>query len=170
MPLADARPLPASLRATSPSAALAGWLLLTMGSGLLIGLTSDGGQSAWYASLDKAPWNPPSWVFSPVWTALYAAMGVSAWLVWREGGWHRRGGALFLFMAQLVLNLAWSPIFFDAQRPGLALIDMAVLWVLLALTIRAFARVRVLAAALLVPYLLWITFAFTLNAWIVRAN
>lgn len=170
MPLADARPLPGERRATSPSAALAGWLLLTMGSGVLVGLTSDGGASPWYASLDKAPWNPPSWVFAPVWTLLYAAMGVAAWLVWRDGGWQRQGAALFLFVAQLTLNLAWSPLFFDAQRPGLALIDMTALFVLLALTIRAFARVRVLAAALLVPYLLWIAFAFTLNAWIVRAN
>lgn len=170
MPVAATQPMPGMMRGTSSAAALAAWLLVTVGSGFLVGMFSDGGESAWYASLDKAPWNPPSWVFAPVWTALYATMGLAAWLVWREGGWHRRGAALSLFVVQLALNLAWSPIFFDAQRPGLALIEMAALWLLLALTIRAFARVRVLAAALLVPYFLWITFAFTLNAWIVRAN
>lgn len=171
MPVAAARWLPgASLRATSPSAALAGWLLLTVGGGALIGVLTNGGQSAWYESLDTPPWNPPDAVFAPVWTTLYAAMGVAAWLVWLDGGWRRRGRALMLFVAQLALNFAWSPIFFNAQRPDLALVDLALLWALIALTIRAFARVRVAAALLLVPYLLWVTFAAALNAWIVRAN
>lgn len=170
MSLAAARPMPGTMRATSPSAALAGWLLLTVGGGALIGVLSNGGDSAWYAALNKPPWNPPNWIFAPVWTTLYAGMGVAAWLVWHDGGWHRRGAALFLFMAQLALNFAWSPLFFNARRPDLALIDLVALWLLVALTIRAFAKVRLSAAWLLVPYLLWVTFAATLNAWIVQAN
>ncbi len=151
--------------------ALAGWLLLTVGGGALIGLLTSGGNSPWYQALDKPSWNPPSWVFGPVWTFLYILMGVAAWLVGNHGGWRVQRTALTLFVAQLAVNFAWSPLFFMAERPGLALVDIAILWVLIALTIRAFSRVgRGMAAWLLVPYLAWVSYAAALNAWIVMAN
>ena len=158
--------------AVGPSGtSLAGWLLLTVGGGALIGVLTSGGDSPWYVALDKPSWTPPSWVFAPVWTVLYALMGVATWLVGRHGGWRVQRAALTLFVAQLALNFAWSPLFFTAERPGLALVDIVILWVLVALTIRAFGRVGHGAAGwLLVPYLCWVSYATALNAWIVLAN
>lgn len=150
--------------------ALLFWLILTVGGGAAVGLLTSGGDSPWYLALDKPTWNPPSWVFAPVWTTLYALMGVAAWLVWGRGGWHRHARALNLFVAQLTVNFAWSPLFFNAQRPGLALVDILVLSVLVALTIRAFHGVSRWASVLLVPYLLWVSYAAALNLAIVRAN
>ncbi len=150
--------------------ALALWLLLTVGGGALVGLLSNGGDSSWYLALDKPAWTPPSWVFGPAWTTLYALMGVAAWLVWQRGGWAAQRAALGLFAVQLVVNFAWSPVFFNAQRPVLALVDIVVLWLLVALTIRAFAGVSRPASLLLLPYLVWVSYATALNAAIVRAN
>lgn len=157
-------------RTRSSGAALAGWLMLTVGGGTAIGLLSNGGDGAWFQALRKPTWNPPNWVFAPVWTTLYVGMGVAAWLVWRDGGWARQRRALTLFLTQLALNFAWSPIFFNAHQPGWALLDLTALWAALALTIGRFATVRRAAAWLLVPYLAWVTFAASLNAWIVGAN
>jgi len=125
------------------------------------------GPDAWYAALAKPSWNPPPWVFPPVWTALYLAMGIAAWLVWRTGS---RGWPLALWSAQLVLNALWTPLFFGLHRPDLAFADIVVLWVLVAATVVAFWRVRPAAGALLAPYLAWITFAAALNAAIWRLN
>ena len=125
------------------------------------------GPDAWFAALAKPPWNPPSWVFAPVWTLLYLAMGVAAWLVWRRGG-----GIipLALWGLQLLLNALWTPIFFGLHRPDLAFTDIALLWLVLAATMVAFWRVTAAAGALLVPYLAWVTFASTLNLAIWRLN
>ncbi len=118
---------------------------------------------AWYAELAKPPLNPPNWVFPPVWTALYGLMAVAAWLVWRARG--LRGGlpALALFALQLVLNAAWSWLFFGLHLIGVALLDLGVLWVALLFTLSAFWRVAVLGGVLLLPYLLWVSFAAYLN-------
>lgn len=154
-----------------PSArALAGWLLLTVGGGTLIGAWTNGGADPWYDALDKAPWNPPSWVFAPVWTTLYVLMALAAWFVWRRGGWQFQRRPLTLFVIQLALNFAWSPLFFAVRQPGLALLDLAALWLLLIWTLRAFALVQPLAAGLLVPYLAWVTYAASLNAWVAIRN
>jgi len=160
---------PATSTASS-GAALAGWLLLCVGGGALIGLVSNGGESAWYATLRAPAWNPPTWLFGPVWTALYALMAVAAWLVWRRGGWDEQRPVLTVFLAQLLANFAWSPFFFTAQRPGLALADIVLLWLLIVVTLWAFARVDRRAAWLLVPYLVWVSYAATLNAAIVAMN
>jgi len=165
--------VPGRAPATSPAssgAALAGWLLLCVGGGALIGLVSNGGESAWYATLRTPVWNPPTWLFGPVWTTLYALMAVAAWLVWRRGGWVQQRPALTVFLAQLLANFAWSPFFFTAQRPGLALADIVLLWLLIVVTAWAFARVDRRAAWLLAPYLAWVTYAATLNAAIVALN
>lgn len=125
---------------------------------------------SWYARLEKPSWNPPDWVFGPVWTVLYVAIGVSGWLVWRRLGWVEGGLPLALWTVQLVLNGLWSVIFFGLRRPGLALLEMAALWAAVAATIAVFMPIRPFAAWLLVPYLAWVSFAFVLNLAIVRLN
>ena len=121
---------PAGVWPEQPSSApaLAGWLTLTVGGGAIIGAVTNGGADPWYEALDKAPWNPPSWVFAPVWTTLYVLMGLAAWFVWRRGGWRFQRVALTLFLVQLALNFAWSPLFFTARQPGLALLDLMGRW------------------------------------------
>ena len=113
---------------------------------------------------------PPSAVFGPVWTALYALMGLAAWLVWRVGGFAAARGALTLFLVQLAVNALWSWLFFGWRLGGWALADIVVLWGLIAATLRAFWRIRPLAGALLVPYLLWVSFAGVLNFSIWQLN
>lgn len=126
---------------------------------------------AWYAGLEKPPWNPPGWVFAPVWTVLYAMMAVAGWLVWRSPGLLTlRCLALGVFAVQLALNGAWSWIFFGLHRPGLALAEIVVLWLAIVATTLLFWRVRPLAGALFLPYLAWVSFAVALNAALWRLN
>jgi translocator protein len=150
--------------------ALALWIALCVGGSALIGVTTQGGDSPWYASLNKPSWTPPSWVFAPVWTTLYAAMGVAAWLVWREGGSRQQRLPLIVFLAQLTLNLAWSPIFFRLQQITWALVGIVALWLSIVMAIRVFVRVPRAAAWLLAPYLAWVSFATVLNAAILWMN
>jgi translocator protein len=123
----------------------------------------------YYARLDKPPWAPPAWLFCPVWTVLYALIGVAAWLVDRRGGAGTRP-PLVLWGAQLALNAAYTPIFFGLRSPGAALVEIVVLWVAVAATVLAFAARRTVAGALLLPYLAWVTFAALLNFEIWRRN
>ena len=124
----------------------------------------------WYAGLLKPSWTPPAWLFGPVWTALYAAMAVAGWVVWHRAGW--RGGrlALTLFALQLVLNGAWSFIFFKFHSVGWAFAEIVALWVAIAATIVTFAGVSQLSSLLLIPYLAWVTYAAALNLAIWRMN
>lgn len=122
----------------------------------------------WYPTLAKPAFTPPDAVFGPVWTVLYAMMALAAWVVWRRVDW--QGWALYLFFAQLALNLLWSILFFGLQLVGLALVDIVVLVVLIALTTAAFWRVDRRAGLLLVPYLLWVVYASALNGAIWRMN
>jgi tryptophan-rich sensory protein len=132
----------------------------------------------WCAALEKPPWNPPAWVFGPVWTLLYAMMAVAGWMVWRGGdaaGWGASGGAvraagadgrrraLAVFALQLVLNGAWSWLFFGLHRPGLAFAEIVTLWLAILATTVLFWKQRPLAGALLLPYLAWVSFAAALN-------
>ena len=133
----------------------------------IVGGLAAGSAAQTYRALELPPFAPPSWLFGPVWTVLYVAMAVAAWLVWRESGWNR---ALTLWSVQLVLNLAWTPLFFSAGWYAAALVDIGALLVLVALTIVAAARSSRLAAGLLVPYLAWVAFATALNAAIVVLN
>ena len=134
------------------------------------GLVTAGAVQDWYPTLAKPSWNPPAWVFGPVWTGLYGMMAVAVWLVWRERRDKPVGGPIVLFAVQLAFNAAWTPLFFGLRRPGLALVDIALLWVALAMTVPLFMRRRVLAGLLLVPYLLWVSFAAALNFAIWRLN
>lgn len=118
----------------------------------------------WYPTLIRPSFAPPSWVFGPVWTTLFALMGVAAWLVWEKGT--RRQDvrvALGAFLVQLVLNTLWSIIFFGMQSLGGALMEIALLWLAIAATIILFARISKPAAWLLAPYILWVSFAAYLN-------
>lgn len=139
-------------------------------AGLLGGLSTAPAIEGWYRQLERPSWTPPDWVFAPAWTVLYLTMAVAAWLVWRRAGRPGRELALVLFAIQLTLNAAWSPLFFGARLPGVALVDIALLWIAIVATIAAFARVARPAAWLMVPYVLWVTFAAALNTAIWRMN
>jgi len=124
----------------------------------------------WYQEIAKPSWTPPGWLFGPVWTALYTLMAVAAWLVWRQGGWGGARLALGLYAGQLVLNAAWSALFFGARMPGLAFVELVVLWLAIVATTVAFFRKSVPAGVLLLPYLAWTTFAGVLNFTLWRMN
>ncbi len=147
--------------------ALAGWILLCFAAASLGGFFGPG---EWYASLKKPMWNPPGWIFGPVWSALYTMMAVAAWLVWQQGGFAAWRGPLLAFFVQLVLNAAWTPLFFGLHWPGAALLEIILLWLAIAWTIAAFWRVHRTAAWLLVPYLAWVSFAAVLNGALWRLN
>ncbi|HEX6534160.1 MAG TPA: TspO/MBR family protein [Gemmatimonadaceae bacterium] len=151
------------------SLSLAGWIAVSLAAGALGGIASVGAGS-FYAELNRPDWAPPGWIFGPVWTTLYVLMGVAAWLVWRERGWAEARGALTLFVAQLALNALWTWLFFAWRQGGLALAEIVVLAALIVATMAAFARIRPLAAVLLVPYLAWVLFATALTASVWRLN
>ena len=133
----------------------------------VIGSLAAVSSAAEYAQLRTPAWAPPSWLFGPVWTTLYVMIALSGWLFWKRHGTSRE---LVLFAVQLVLNAAWTPLFFAAGRYGLALVDIIALLVTILALIVAFGRKHKLAALLLVPYLAWVGFATALNASIVSLN
>src|SRR5512142_2494391 len=139
---------------------LLGWLLAAFAAGA-VGAVASVDAASFYAQLSKPSWAPPARVFGPVWSALYALMGVAAWLVWRSPG--SRGMALGLFGAQLAGSALWSWLFFAWHRGGLAAVEVLVLLALIVATVVAFWRASRPAALLLVPYLLWVTFASVLT-------
>lgn len=124
----------------------------------------------WYTTLEKPSWTPPDYLFGPVWTLLYAAMAVAAWLVWRRGGWRGNAVALGLYGLQLLLNLVWSGLFFGQRSPFWGLVDITFLWLAILATLVLFFRRSRLAGWLMVPYLLWVTYAGALNFAIWRLN
>ena len=146
-----------------------GWLALCYATAA-IGALASVDAPAFYASLRQPSWAPPAGVFGPVWTLLFTLMAVAAWLVGRERARQPVRGALTLFVVQLAANALWSWLFFGWRQGGVALAEVLLLWLLIAATIVAFRRVRPLAAALLLPYLAWVTFATVLNAVLWRAN
>ena len=126
--------------------------------------------SDWYDALNKPAWNPPDWVFGPVWTALYTMMGVAAWLVWDRFGFWMARTALAAFLIQLVLNGLWSRIFFGMQEPGWAFFQILLLLAAIAITTILFFRKKNMAGWLMVPYMLWVGYASTLNGAIWLMN
>lgn len=133
--------------------------------GGISGIATSSGVTSWYRSMRQSPWTPPNWVFAPVWTVLYALMGVASWLIWRAG-WSEPGVVLSLVVygIQLTLNFAWSFVFFRFRQPGWALLDMGLLWARVLATCLQCSDLNGVAGVLLVPYLLWVTYAATLNA------
>jgi|SRR3989344_8782556 len=118
----------------------------------------------WYATLTKPALNPPSWIFGPVWTTLYALMGIAAFLVWKKG-WNRKDvrKALSVFSLQLILNASWSIVFFGLHSPGWALVNIILMWLAIVWTMILFYKISKPAMWLLVPYILWVSFASYLN-------
>jgi tryptophan-rich sensory protein len=150
-------------------AGLVAWLIACF-IAAAIGAAASIDAGPFYAQLARPDWAPPASLFGPVWTGLYLLMGIAAWLVWRVGGFRAARTALTLFLVQLALNALWSWLFFAWHRGGLALADIVVLWAAIAATLVAFWRIRPLAGALLVPYLLWVSFATALNLAVWRLN
>lgn len=148
--------------------ALLGWVGLCLSVGIVIGLFFKSG--AWYAALEKPAFNPPAWLFAPVWTVLYIAMGVAAWRIWCLPASGERMQALRQFGVQLILNAVWTPVFFGAQSlaGGLAVIVLMVFAI--AATIQRFHALDKPAAWLLAPYLAWVSFATLLNVTLLALN
>ncbi|MFY2763185.1 TspO/MBR family protein [Arenimonas sp. MALMAid1274] len=149
---------------------LAVFVIAVCAAGMAAGLLFPPGE--WHEQLAKPTWNPPDWVFSPVWATLYVLLATSAWLVWREPGvsWAERRGAWTAFAAHALLNLAWTPLYFGARQPGWAFLDISLLWLaVIWLTLR-FGRIKPLAGYLLIPLVLWESFALVLNGTIWLMN
>lgn len=145
-------------------------VILTVVLGAVGGLVTAAEIPVWYAGLNKPSFNPPNWLFGPVWTMLYLLMGISCFLIWRLPATQQRNKALGLFIIQFVLNFCWSFIFFGMHELGWALIEMGILWIAILLTIIQFSKLSKAAAWLLVPYIAWVSFALLLNAAIWKLN
>jgi len=154
-------------RLASELVGLLGWLVAAFATAA-VGAIASVDAAAFYAQLSKPSWAPPAQLFGPVWSALYLLMGVAAWLVWRSRGF--KGVALGLFGAQLAANALWSWLFFAWHRGALAAVEVLVLLALIVATVVAFWRTSRLAALLLVPYLLWVSFASVLTWSVWRSN
>ncbi len=125
----------------------------------------------WYQTLNKPVFNPPNWVFAPVWTVLYLLMGIAVFLVWKRGLVDKAGKvAVACFILQLIFNAVWTPIFFGMRQPLIAFGDIILLWLATAATIICFNRINKLSAILLVPYIIWVSFAAVLNGAICAMN
>ncbi len=151
--------------------ALLGWILVAQGAGIVGSIFTASAIPTWYATLMKPALNPPSFVFGPVWTTLFILMGIAAFLVWEKG--IERSDvkkALGLFFVQLALNTAWSIIFFALHSPGWAFVEIVFLWLAILATIEAFRKISERAAWLLLPYILWVSFASYLNYMIYVLN
>ncbi len=148
---------------------LLGWLALTFAAAA-VGAVPSAGAVTFYTQLSRPGWAPPGWLFGPVWSVLYALMGVAAWLVWRAQGLAGARKPLLLFTVQLAANALWSWLFFAWRQGALAFAEVLVLWCLIVATAVAFWQVRKLAGALLLPYLAWVTFAAWLTLAVWRLN
>jgi benzodiazapine receptor len=146
-----------------------GWLVVVF-SAAAIGAAASIHAGTFYAQLIRPDWAPPSWLFGPVWTVLYALMGIAAWLIWRVGGFRKSRSALIFFLAQLVFNTLWSWLFFGWYRGALAFADILLLLVLIVATLISFWRINSLAGVLLIPYILWVIFASALNYSVWQLN
>jgi translocator protein len=146
-------------------------ILVCEGTGLLSGWIGSAYKNEWFDQLRKPSWNPPGYIFGPVWTTLYLLMGISLWLVWKDTKENRmRRSALIFFGLQLLLNFCWSIIFFRLQSPGWAFLDIVLLFCFILVTIFQFASISKTAAWLLVPYISWVSFAACLNFVIWKMN
>lgn len=151
---------------------LSGCILVSASAGVIGSVFTARSVTTWYADLAKPAFTPPGWLFGPVWTVLYIVMGVALYLVWQKssGGGRDVVPAVVLFFTQLLLNAAWSVIFFGEREIFIALVEISVLWVLVLLTVISFWRVTPVAGVLLLPYLLWVGFAAVLNHSIWQLN
>ncbi len=146
-------------------------ILIPVLTGAVSGFFTISGVNGWYAVANKPWFNPPNWIFGPVWTTLYILMGIALYLVWRsDAATTIKNTALALFAVQLTLNFFWSIIFFSLRQPGWAFVEVLLLWLMIGLTIRWFGKISPAAAWLLVPYISWVSFASVLNFYIWKLN
>lgn len=138
-------------------------ILIAEAAGLLGSIFTFRSIPTWYATLKKPSFNPPSWLFGPVWTILYIFMGISSYMIWQRRGVADVKLALIVYGIQLALNALWSILFFGLKNPGLALVEIVFLWIAILATIILFWPINAYAGALLIPYLAWVTFASFLN-------
>ena len=148
---------------------LIGWLLLTFAAAA-VGAYASADAGAFYGQLSRPSWAPPAWLFAPAWTALYFLMAIAAWLVWRAHGFKGARTALGLFIAQLVANALWTWVFFVWHLGAFAFVEILLLWCLIVATMASFRRLHSLAAVLLIPYLIWVTFASALTYFTWQLN
>lgn len=154
----------------NPWLGLAIFLIICFAAAGIGGIFTGQSVDSWYQDLQKPAWNPPDWVFGPVWTFLYISMAIAAWLVWRQNGVAGAVMPLSIFLVQLVLNAAWSGLFFGLRDPALAFSEIMFLWATILLTILTFSKIRALAAVIMLPYFAWVSFAAILNFEICRLN
>ncbi len=150
---------------------LAASVVMSLAAGAIGSTATVTGINSWYAYLTKPSFNPPNWIFGPVWTTLYILMGVALYLVWQQG--LKKSfvkNSFYLFILQLILNSAWSITFFGLQNPGLAFIIIILLWLIILMLIIRFYKINKTAAYLLIPYILWVSFASLLNFSIWQLN
>ena len=144
-------------------------VLLCTGLGFASGFSTAGEINGWFQTIQKPSWNPPNWIFSPVWTTLYILMGVAAGIIWHTTD-DRKNTALMLFILQFILNLGWSYIFFSEHQIGWAFAEIIVMLVLIVATTISFYKIKPVAAYLMIPYILWVSFATVLNGAIWMLN
>jgi benzodiazapine receptor len=148
---------------------LIAWLLVAFAAAG-IGAVASANAGAFYEQLVRPSWAPPGWLFAPVWTVLYALMGIAAWLIWRTHGFKQGRTALVLFIIQLGANAFWTWLFFTWRQGAMAFAEIILLWCLIAATAASFRKLNTVAAALLLPYLAWVTFASALTFATWRLN
>ena len=146
------------------------WIAICFAAAGVGALMTTPALREWYPRLNKPAWTPPNGVFGPVWTLLYASMGLAAWMVWLQRTSRDVTPALSIFAIQLILNVAWSGLFFGLHSPGAGLLAIVALWCAIAATILSFRRAVTFAGWILVPYLAWVSFAMALNFEIWRLN
>lgn len=147
-------------------AVLAGFLVASFSVAAIGGAATASSVGTWYQTLQRPAWNPPNWIFGPVWTLLYILMSVAAWRVWCRAEAATAQSSLRWFAAQLVLNLLWSLLFFGLRSPGLAFVEVLVFWAVLVVMLSQFWRADRIAGALWAPYVAWVSFASVLNGTI----
>lgn len=145
-------------------------VLIPLATGWISSAFTRSSVNTWYAEINKASFNPPGWVFGPAWTILYLLMGISLYLVWITSGSSLWKWGIGIFVAQLVLNFLWSIFFFGMHAPLLAFVDIILLWIAILANIILFWQINPTAAYLLIPYILWVSFASVLNLFVVILN
>ncbi len=146
-------------------------VLICLGAGAVGSLFTTPSVKTWYLTINRPSFNPPDWLFGPVWTLLFIMMGTALYLIWREGEKNKKVKcALYVFFAQLILNILWSILFFGFQSPFYAFIEIIILWLFILASIILFYKISKPAGLLLVPYILWVSFASILNFFIWRLN
>jgi tryptophan-rich sensory protein len=144
--------------------------LIAQAAGFVGSLYTVSSVGGWYLTIQKPTWNPPSWVFGPVWVTLYALMGVAAAIVWQRQDVRGASLAIWIYAVQLLLNVLWSFLFFGLKNPGIAFAEIVALWIAILMTTVLFWKVSSFAGALMLPYLAWVSFALYLNFTIWRLN